>query len=613
MLGDSRNAHLGRYELIARLATGGMGEIFLARLEGAAGFEKLYVVKRILPHLAGDGHFRTMLIDEARIASKLSHPSICQVYELGETDGELYIVMEYLEGVTLLPLLRYAARQGRPLELGMVACVISQVTEALHYAHELRDRDGTFLNIIHRDVTPSNIVITESGVAKVLDFGIAKAKNVSTETQTGTVKGKHAYMAPEQLRGQIIDRRVDVYAVGVLLYEMLALRRLFQRRTDYLTLQAVMEHPVPDIRTFRPDASSALSAALARALHRDRAERYETVRQLGAAVSDAIAAQDRVWTPSQLGEQLGARFSLELRRRSAAVAAAIARTPEAPRPGQDPLARVPPVQHDEDDALEGAYDADLPSVDSAVQRLSDLGLAQEPGFESHAHTRVDRAFPRDPATRAPMSGPVDSLQALAERPAPALARRPWIWPALAGLLLAVAAGALVVLWQSRQKAQTVLVLTDRRDSAATAGQPGAAGAAGTTGTTGSDQGTSGASPEAVTPAPPDAGPAAPPPPDAGARPAPAPKDSRSVLRARISALSSQMSRCLGEHPVTTAIEGAVELQIEPTGKVSKVEISPATLAATPLAGCIKRLFGAQRFPEQREPLQIRVPFSTKIR
>ncbi|HRC58507.1 MAG TPA: serine/threonine-protein kinase, partial [Kofleriaceae bacterium] len=309
MLGDSRNAHLGRYELIARLATGGMGEIFLARLEGAAGFEKLYVVKRILPHLAGDGHFRTMLIDEARIASKLSHPSICQVYELGETDGELYIVMEYLEGVTLLPLLRYAARQGRPLELGMVACVISQVTEALHYAHELRDRDGTFLNIIHRDVTPSNIVITESGVAKVLDFGIAKAKNVSTETQTGTVKGKHAYMAPEQLRGQIIDRRVDVYAVGVLLYEMLALRRLFQRRTDYLTLQAVMEHPVPDIRTFRPDASSALSAALGRALHRDRSERYETVRQLGAAVGDAIAAQDRVWTPSQLGEQLGARVA----------------------------------------------------------------------------------------------------------------------------------------------------------------------------------------------------------------------------------------------------------------------------------------------------------------
>src|SRR5262245_27368022 len=149
--GVQTQARLGRYELLARLATGGMGEIFLARLEGAAGFEKLYVVKRILPHLADDARFRQMLIAEARIASKLSHANICQVYELGETDGQLYIVMEYLEGVTLLPLLRRAGKSGMPLELGLVAGIVQQSCDALHYAHELRDR-GENLGLVHRDV-----------------------------------------------------------------------------------------------------------------------------------------------------------------------------------------------------------------------------------------------------------------------------------------------------------------------------------------------------------------------------------------------------------------------------------------------------------------------------
>src|SRR5258706_9554243 len=189
---------LGRYELLARLAVGGMGEIFLARLEGAEGFEKLYVVKRILAHLADDTRFRQMLIAEARIASKMSHPNICQVFELGETEGQLYIVMEYLEGVSLLPLLRRFSKAQGQLELGFVAGVIQQTTDAMNYAHELKDRDGQYLGIVHRDVTPSNIFITESGVGKLLHFGIAKARGASTQTQEGTVKGKYAYMAPEQ-------------------------------------------------------------------------------------------------------------------------------------------------------------------------------------------------------------------------------------------------------------------------------------------------------------------------------------------------------------------------------------------------------------------------------
>src|SRR5690606_32549726 len=148
-------ARLGRYELLARLATGGMGEIFLARLEGAEGFEKLYVVKRILAHLADDARFRQMLIAEARSASKMSHPNICQVFELGETDGQLYIVMEYLEGISLLPLLRRFSKEQMSLDIGFIAGVFQQTTDAMNYAHDLKDRDGVFLGIIHRDVTPS--------------------------------------------------------------------------------------------------------------------------------------------------------------------------------------------------------------------------------------------------------------------------------------------------------------------------------------------------------------------------------------------------------------------------------------------------------------------------
>src|SRR5258705_6318410 len=162
-------ARLGRYELLARLATGGMGEIFLARLEGAAGFEKLFVVKRILPHLADDARFRSMLIAEARVASKMSHGNICQVYELDETDGQLYMVMEYGEGVTLLPLLRRASKQNAPLDVGFIAGLMQQTCEALHYAHELHDRNGDPMGIVHRDVTPANVFLTESGVTKVLD------------------------------------------------------------------------------------------------------------------------------------------------------------------------------------------------------------------------------------------------------------------------------------------------------------------------------------------------------------------------------------------------------------------------------------------------------------
>jgi len=305
-----------------------MGELFLARLEGAAGFEKLFVIKRILPHLASDARFRAMLISEARIAANMSHANICQVYELDESDRQLYIVMEYLEGVTVRALLHKYSREGRQLPLGFIAGVVHQVADGLHYAHELRDRSGELMRIVHRDVTPSNVFLTEGGVAKVHDFGVAKAKG-STNTESGAVKGKFAYMAPEQITGAEVDRRADVFALAIVIGEMSTMRRLFQRKTDYLTFRAVMEQPLPDFSRHRPDLPEAMLPVLTRGLARDPAERYGTVRELATAVIDALG---RPWNQAEISALVCTDFHEELRRHQSQVADVVNRGTRPSKP-----------------------------------------------------------------------------------------------------------------------------------------------------------------------------------------------------------------------------------------------------------------------------------------
>jgi tRNA A-37 threonylcarbamoyl transferase component Bud32 len=431
---------LGRYELVARLAQGGMGEIFLARLEGAAGFEKLYAIKRILPQFANDGRFRKMLIGEAQIASKMSHSNICQVYELGESDGQLYIVMEYLEGVTLLPLLRACSRANRPLDFGFITAVLMQICDALHYAHELRDRDGRSLDVIHRDVTLANVFVCESGAAKVLDFGIAKVKDAQG-TQTGTVKGKYAYMAPEQLRGEDITRRVDVFALGVVAYEMIALRRLFQRPTDYLTFHAVLEQPLAAIRRYRPDIPPALESVVMQALDRDPEKRFPTVRALGSALADAIAPK-RPWAQEQVGNLVLELFADETAARHDAVAQAIA---------QDGAAiHGPPIASNsaEDDDDEQGF----PSVETEAGPIT-----------GEAHTAVERLY-RRAQTGLPVAqvDPVAAPQLEVPPPAPAPSRT-WIWIALA-LVLVAGGGVAVAFMMQQQPPPPTEIIVDKADS-----------------------------------------------------------------------------------------------------------------------------------------------------
>jgi serine/threonine-protein kinase len=301
----------GKYSLVARLATGGMAEIFLARLSGAAGFEKLVCIKRILPHLARDKQFVAMFLDEARIASRISHPNVCQVFELGEIEGSYYLAMEYLEGVPL-GCFRRTDRGGDMPDPRLVAGIAVQACEGLHHAHQLKNPDGSVMEVVHRDISPQNLFVTVDGIVKVLDFGIAKIQDATVRTSTGAVKGTYAYMAPEQLRGERVDRRTDVFAMGIVMWETLTRCHLFKRETDFLTFQAITNEPIEDVCVLRPDVPPALSAVIMTALSRDREARFPTARMLGEAIASAVppfagsAISEAIARafPTELGEQL---------------------------------------------------------------------------------------------------------------------------------------------------------------------------------------------------------------------------------------------------------------------------------------------------------------------
>src|SRR5262245_13589611 len=258
-MATAATAHaFGKYSLVAKLAVGGMAEIFLARLQGAAGFEKLVCIKRILPHLAKEQTLVSMFLSEARIAAQISHPNVCQVFELGEIGGRFFIAMEYLEGV---PLSCFRRRDMYPYhpDPRLVAGLGVQACEGLHHAHQLKRPDGSPLEVVHRDISASNLFATVDGVVKVLDFGIAKVQDASVRTSTGSVKVTYAYMAPEQLRGERLDRRTDVFALGIVLWELFAREHLFKRETEFLTFQAITVDPIPDVRELDPHVSKELA------------------------------------------------------------------------------------------------------------------------------------------------------------------------------------------------------------------------------------------------------------------------------------------------------------------------------------------------------------------
>ncbi|HEY1816479.1 MAG TPA: serine/threonine-protein kinase [Kofleriaceae bacterium] len=322
---DARD--FGSYQLLAKLATGGMAEIYLARpartkMSPPPSSDDVLVLKRILPHLAEDDHFVTMFRDEADLASKLVHKNVCQVMSFGQYGGTWFIAMEYLHGVPLSRMMTRLSKSAKLLDYRVVAGIICQACEGLHSAHEARDDKGGLLGVVHRDVSPPNIMVTADGTVKLLDFGIAKARGANSRTRTGTVKGKNAYMSPEQILGKPLDRRSDVFALAVVMYEMLSIRRLFHRESDFLTFKAITEEPIPEIRDRRPDIPPGMRAALLQAMARDPGGRFESAQAFGNAIRNSVATQGGPASPSELAQLLSNDFGDEMMARDEILKAA---------------------------------------------------------------------------------------------------------------------------------------------------------------------------------------------------------------------------------------------------------------------------------------------------
>ena len=275
---------VGRYELIHRLAHGGMATVYLGRAKGEAGFEKIVAVKVIHPHLAGEDEFVRMFLDEARIAAQIHHPHVVEILDLGEHEGVYYMVMEFIEGENLAALVR--ALKGERLPIRVILQLLMDTLEGLAAAHSLRDVEGERYELVHRDVSPHNILINLDGWAKVADFGIMKAAGKASNTKTGELRGKLAYMSPEQARGGSVDHRTDLFALCVILWELVAGERLFACTTEAATLEKVMACEVPALRERRGELAEhgqlldALERLLERGLASERSERHADAGEL---------------------------------------------------------------------------------------------------------------------------------------------------------------------------------------------------------------------------------------------------------------------------------------------------------------------------------------------
>jgi serine/threonine protein kinase len=286
--GMSGGAKLGHYELLHPLGAGGMAEVFKARAIGPAGFEREVVIKRILPAYGRDEDFVRMFTDEARILGLVRHPNVVQAYEFGEDGGTLFLALEYVEGPSLSRVLRSLRASNRRMPPAIAAYIGREICRALDCVHRLEDDNGVRLDVVHRDVTPSNMIMTPWGGVKLLDFGVAKFASAARLTREGTVKGKPAYLAPEQLQGKEIDGRVDLFALGIVMHEMLSLQHLFTGDSDLQTAKKIMEMNIPRLNAHRSDVPEELEQIVMRALERDRRKRFTTAAEMAGALDDFV-------------------------------------------------------------------------------------------------------------------------------------------------------------------------------------------------------------------------------------------------------------------------------------------------------------------------------------
>ncbi|AKF08591.1 serine/threonine-protein kinase [Sandaracinus amylolyticus] len=301
LMRDLSGRRLGRYEVLVQLASGGMATVYVARAQGVAGFERLVAIKVLHPHLAHDEEFISMFLDEARLAARIRHPNVVPTLDISDTEGDGYfLVMEYIEGDHLGALLREAARAHTPIPPSIAARLVIDALEGLGAAHTLTDPDGLALGIVHRDVSPHNVLIGSDGVARITDFGVAKAEVRLSSTRDGQFKGKLSYMAPEQASSGRADQRSDLFSMGIVLWETLTGRRLFRADNNGELLNRLLNEPIVPPSTYVPEAA-AFDAICACALERDPEARYQTAEEFVQAIEDAAPACGGVASPRAVG------------------------------------------------------------------------------------------------------------------------------------------------------------------------------------------------------------------------------------------------------------------------------------------------------------------------
>lgn len=302
----------GKFLLLERINVGGMAEIFLARTKGVQGFRRILAIKKILPTMAEDKEFTDMFVDEARIASELSHAGIVQIFELGKYVDDYYIAMEFVHGKDLRYIQERMARERKPLPLNLTVFIAFKICEALDYAHTKKDPSGRPLGIIHRDISPQNVIISFEGEVKICDFGIAKAANRSQKTQAGVLKGKFGYMSPEQVRGLPLDGRSDIFTVGTLLYEMVTLERLFIGESDFSTLEKVRNADVVPPSAYNREVPEDLEEIILKALAKEVEDRFQNAAEFGEALQGFLLERQTMVSSRDLSTFMKKSFVSEL-------------------------------------------------------------------------------------------------------------------------------------------------------------------------------------------------------------------------------------------------------------------------------------------------------------
>jgi serine/threonine-protein kinase len=264
-----------RYRVVERLEAGGMAEVFKGESASVQGFKKTVAIKRVLPHLAQNKNFISMFLDEARLGARLTHANIVTVFDIGAADNTFFIVMEFVDGCNLKTIIETYRQSGKRLGVKEALYIAMQALNGLSFAHELTNDDGKELNIVHRDISPPNILLSKRGEVKVTDFGLAKATTQLEKTDPGVVKGKFSYLSPEAALGQPVDQRTDVFALGIVIWEMLAGRRLFLGETDFQTVKLVQQAQIPSLSRINPEVDAELEKMLGQALTQDTKSRYQ--------------------------------------------------------------------------------------------------------------------------------------------------------------------------------------------------------------------------------------------------------------------------------------------------------------------------------------------------